>query len=700
MPQYQGVWTLEQQAQAQSNQQWVTDPNFKNTTLLLQADGTGSGSQNNTFLDGSTNNFFITRNGNTTQGSFSPFSQAPGYWSNYFDGNSFFRTAANPNLAFGTGAITFECWINTLSASNMGMWGSTNEAAWTANSYAFNYYNGAILLWNNTTLWSISVGNLQDGNWHHIAIVRSGTTWQVFADGVSKGTTTTEGTRDLGNNTWRVGVGNTEPSGGATEKFNGYISNMRVSNTALYTANFIPTTSPLTTTSQGVSSSNVKFLSCQSNYFLDNSTNATTFTTNPSYGTPSVQTFGPFAPALQWTPDVVGGSGYFDGSGDYLNLGGQSAFAFGTGDFTIQMWVYSQAAGSGGSQPNVYDGRPAGTPSGNYPTLVIYTSNNICYYVGAGVQITGGTLVLNTWNHIAVARSGTSTKLYLNGVQTGSTWTDTTNYVIGTNRPTVGIDGNTVSGNYFTGYIAGLQVIKGTALYTGSTYTVPTAPPTAVTNTQLLLNYTNAGIYDGTMNTSWETVNSAQVSTSTVKNGSGSIYFNGTASQRLLPSQLYPQLTFGTADFTLECWLYIIGKNASTIAGIIDYRPGVNGTYINWVVDFGAYGGSATAPTLVLYADSATFIRSNVINMGVWNHVALCRANSVTRMFINGILASTPTADTKNYGSGGSAGNYRPTIGCTDGGDSLFGYIDDFRMSRFARYISNFTPPQQALPRQ
>jgi hypothetical protein len=69
-------------------------------------------------------------------------------------------------------------------------------------------------------------------------------------------------------------------------------------------------------------------------------------------------------------------------------------------------------------------------------------------------------------------------------------------------------------------------------------------------------------------------------------------------------------------------------------------------------------------------------------------------------MFINGALACTPTTDTKNYGSGGSAGNYRPTIGATDGGDSLYGYIDDFRISRFARYIANFTPPQQALPRQ
>ena len=49
-----------------------TDPNFNQTVLLLHGDGT-NGAQNNTFLDSSTNNFTITRNGNTTQGTFSPF---------------------------------------------------------------------------------------------------------------------------------------------------------------------------------------------------------------------------------------------------------------------------------------------------------------------------------------------------------------------------------------------------------------------------------------------------------------------------------------------------------------------------------------------------------------------------------------------------------------------------------------------------
>ena len=50
----------------------TTDEYFNLVSLLLPGNGT-NGAQNNTFLDSSTNNFAITRNGNTTQGTFSPF---------------------------------------------------------------------------------------------------------------------------------------------------------------------------------------------------------------------------------------------------------------------------------------------------------------------------------------------------------------------------------------------------------------------------------------------------------------------------------------------------------------------------------------------------------------------------------------------------------------------------------------------------
>ena len=92
----------------------AVDPFFQYVTALLHGDGT-NGAQNNTFLDSSTNNFTITRNGNTTQGSFSPFSQKG--WSAYLGGaGNYFQTpASSESTIIGTLSstcnLTIECWI-------------------------------------------------------------------------------------------------------------------------------------------------------------------------------------------------------------------------------------------------------------------------------------------------------------------------------------------------------------------------------------------------------------------------------------------------------------------------------------------------------------------------------------------------------------------------------------------------------------
>ena len=691
MPQYQGVWTLEQQAQAQSNQQWVTDPNFKNTTLLLQADGTGSGSQNQTFLDGSTNNFFITRNGNTTQGSFSPFSQAPGYWSNYFVGasNNSLTFASSAGVAFGTGDFSIETF--GFANSFPTLWRILAFPSATVCNIEQNSGAGLGINFGSGTV-NVNI-TLPVSQWFHLAITRQSGVVRVFFNGQLTYTAA---------NTTNYSTSQIVYAGGYVgfnQSWDGFLSNLRIQKGAVPTAYqtssttlgaqiFNPPTSNLT------SDGNTSILSCQSNRFVDNSASPLAITVT---GSPSVQAFGPFAPALQWTSAVVGGSGYFDGTGDYLTGPNASGGDFSTGNFTISAWFYPTTL-TGGTNYGVISYADTGGWNGWQLQARGSTKDMLFEFLtgSAGAsQITGGSIALNAWNYVVVTRSGSTVNMYVNSTSVAATTTNSTAYGAATSRVIVGSD--RTLGSSLIGYISNSKLVK----QANAPASIPTAPDTATTNTSLLLNYNNAGIYDGKMNTSWETVNSAQVSTNPVKVGSGSIYFNGVASQRLLPSQLYPQLTFGVSDFTIECWLYIIGKNATTIAGIIDYRPGVNGTYINWVVDFGGYStGTATAPKLVLYADSAVFSSSNVISMAQWNHVALCRANSVTRMFINGVLASTPVADTKNYGSGGSAGAYRPCIGCTDGGDSLYGYIDDFRISRFARYIANFTPPQQALPRQ
>jgi hypothetical protein len=677
MPQYQGVWTLEQQAQAQSNQQWVTDPNFKNTTLLLQADGVGSGSQNNTFLDGSTNNFFITRNGNTTQGSFSPFSQAPGYWGTKFarsataGDNTRMLVASNAGLGLQSNNFCIEVWAYFATSyttdgpfcANLPLAGFVADTFWfgphSINSgkvtvYIYNYSSSTYFL-TETTAPPIN-------EWVHYALVRSGNTFTIYRNGVSTATGTFAGS--VTGATSPLYIARSGDSSAANSSFDGFMSNLRVVNgSSVYTSSFTPQTTPLTPIT------NTGLLTLQSNRWVDNSTNAAAITVDT--GTPSVQAFGPFAPALQWTPDVVGGSGYFDGTGDYLQTGSNIA-AIGTGDFSLEVWCYPTASTSFryilaiGSDSNFATG--------------LYTGGYAPYlYAGAFILTSSVSTVPNAWNFVQFIRSSGTLTVYVNGVSGGSVaWTG--NIAAGIGR----IGANDTPNYYYIGYQSSLRLST-----VARSAVIPSAPLTAITNTSLLLNYTNAGIYDGAMKNNLETVGNAQVSTSVVKYGSGSMYFDGTGDYLVSNSgtDLY---AFGAGNFTIECWVYfnVVGSQV-----FYDGRP--SGTQTTQPAIYMSGSG-----VLFYYANGANQITGATLTSGQWYHVAVCRANSQTRMFLNGVQTGSTYSDTTVYTN--TAG--RPIIGVdgfTVGTNPLNGYIDDLRVTKgVARYIANFTPPLVALPRQ
>jgi hypothetical protein len=82
-----------------------------NTSLLTLQNNQSV--NNSVFLDNSTNNFFVTRNGNTTQGTFSPYG---GNWSNYFDGTGDYLNIPSAT-AVGSGSFCFEAWIYPTNSS-------------------------------------------------------------------------------------------------------------------------------------------------------------------------------------------------------------------------------------------------------------------------------------------------------------------------------------------------------------------------------------------------------------------------------------------------------------------------------------------------------------------------------------------------------------------------------------------------------
>jgi hypothetical protein len=641
------------------------DPNFNQTVLLLHGDGT-NGAQNNTFLDSSTNNFTITRNGNTTQGTFSPFSLSDGYWSNFFDGtNDRLTIADNAVLRPGTGNFTIEAWVYRAVA------GAAHtifaKGASTPTGFAFLITSSNTLRFTDTSSNIDSTGTVAANTWVHVAVAREGTgsnQLKLYINGVQDG----QGTVSTNfNQTEEARIGENR---GATDDFNGYISNFRyVVGSAIYTAGFTPSTSPLTTTSQGAVSSEVELLTCQSNRFVDNSTNG--FTVTPVNNT-RVTPFSPFAPSAAYDPAVNGGSGYFDGTGDYLSIADAAGLRFGTGNFTIQCWIYRNAAGA------VHSIAAKGGASTGW-VFQVHSDNKLRFtHTTTNIDSTG-TIPASAWTHVAVVREGTGTnqvKLYINGVNDGQ-GTVSTDFNQ-TEQLNIGADrGNS---NVMNGYIAGWKYVVGTA----ETITVPTAPPTGGT---ALLNFTNAGIFDNTGKNNLETVGNAQIDTTTKKFGTGSMEFDGTTDYVVQPTS--ENYGYGTGNFTIEFWLRL---NATTVQTIVSNLTAANSTNPHIYI----------STTIRYYTANADRITGASLSTGQWYHIAVCRGSGSTRLFVNGTQSGSTYTDSNNYGATAplGIGTYW-SAGSPFTTSTLNGFIDDLRITKgVARYTANFTPPTAAFPNE
>ena len=167
----------------------------------------------------------------------------------------------------------------------------------------------------------------------------------------------------------------------------------------------------------------------------------------------------------------------FDGSGDYLSIGGGTDMELGTGDFTIELWAYFNTT----SNQVVYEGRPNGV-QGAYISMYI-DNNNMVFYTDSATRITSSSLTAKQWYHIAAVRNSSTTTLYIDGTSAG-TYSDTSDYTVRTDGPLIGIARN-LGNNPMNGYISNYRIVKGTAIYT-SNFTPSTSALTSTTNTKLL----------------------------------------------------------------------------------------------------------------------------------------------------------------------------------------------------------------------
>ena len=182
----------------------------------------------------------------------------------------------------------------------------------------------------------------------------------------------------------------------------------------------------------------------------------------------------------------------FDGNGDYLKTPASPDWNFGTGDFTIDLWVYFT------STPDNFDGifstlKQSGT-TGAY--LMQVANGKIQWYAPGttGWMNTGVTPVVGEWIHLAAVRSGNVLTIYVNGVDrvhrdcTGLSFNSSNAGLVFGRLYTL------TNGSYFSGYMDEMRVTKGYALWTAD-FTPPNNPDAPDTDNDRISDEQETGTY-------------------------------------------------------------------------------------------------------------------------------------------------------------------------------------------------------------
>lgn len=157
-------------------------------------------------------------------------------------------------------------------------------------------------------------------------------------------------------------------------------------------------------------------------------------------------------------------SAYFDGSGDYLAIPDSDDWNFGTGDFTIDYFVYQKSYASSHFNQQMH------LSQSSYPTawwsLFTMNNNGTLYFEVNGIpvfQTAAGAIKLNTWQHVAVARKDGVTKLFIDGALMSNA-ADTNNYPNVAAPLRIGAQNTDIM--WFDGYLDEVRISKGAARWT------------------------------------------------------------------------------------------------------------------------------------------------------------------------------------------------------------------------------------------
>jgi hypothetical protein len=367
---------------------------------------------------------------------------------------------------------TFECWFRAASLQDNNYIVHNRGIVWLGGPSRSTQANEVILALSSAPNTSVSYyatfspvsGGWQTNQWYHLAVTHDTGTTEVFVDGTSLGTASTKSY--LFTNTLDFEIGKHLSSSG--NDFNGHIDEIRISDSVRYTSSFTPSTVPF------ANDANTQLL-----IHADGTDESTVFVDDIGVDRGAVGVSAQGNAQIDTAQSQFGGASlYLNGNTNYLTTPVIEL----AGDYTIECWFRVD---------NVSGGKTIVGGNDTSPFDALSITNNDVYWNSPFIQFNND-IVANTWYHVAVTRSGSSVRLFADGVQQGTTATNTDTIFI--DEPLAGNTeiriGRDAFSSGFAGYIDEFR-ISDTARYT-SGFTVPTTAFTNDADTLILLHMDGA----------------------------------------------------------------------------------------------------------------------------------------------------------------------------------------------------------------
>ena len=403
---------------------------------------------------------------------------------------------------------------------------------------------------------------------------------------------------------------------------------------------------------------------------------------------------------LELNPKIGSGCAKFNGLTSYLSIPDSADWAFGSGDFTIELCFNLATVGDSAM---IYDQWVTGGGGNDHISLQWNANGYLRFYnrLDAGgynvdFHAPAWTPVANTWYHLAVVRNGNNWYMFVDGVSqsltlTAGSWSCTLSNL----SAPITIGAGVYSGVPYpiNGCLDEVRISKGIARWTSS-FTPSTIPYTADSYTKLLLHF------DGDTLDSETTPKTVTNTAVVISKFAGAIALNGSSDYISLPDSA--DWNVGSNPFTVDSWVNFSALPTNNYTSILmaSWTGGNGGRSMEFGLN---YFGGAYKLYLQYSANgtNTTELVSNAvtINTGTWYYLAFVRDGNTLRFFLNGVAVGTASL---------TGSIYHLSTALTIGGGSswassyfLNGYVDEFRFSKgIARWADSFTPPTSAYGTQ